>query len=253
MTGHVAPYSSAAKYYDELIPDERDELLRELYWSLRDFWGESEKAPRCLDVGCGTGGILQLWPVTNVDSKSCGIDPAAEMIELARLNCPVYQFESVDLLSFKTVQKFDWIVSTGNPVNYISPDKREKFFEKASGLLAPGGLLYFDFDTRRDIEEFWPGQTRLVESDTFRFEARYAYDAEQDVGVEIQHWSQLPEGEASFYETHYLNPISPVEVVSEMSSTRFGEPLFIHPENYTKVDDANEYLVLGCIAKVKCG
>jgi len=253
MTGHVAPYSSAAKYYDELIPDERDELLRELYWSLRDFWGESEKAPRCLDVGCGTGGILQLWPAKNVDSKSCGIDPAAEMIELARLNCPSYQFESSDLLSFETGHKFDWIVSTGNPVNYISPDKREKFFEKASGLLAPGGLLYFDFDTRRDIEEFWPGQTRLVESDTFRFEARYAYDAEQDVGVEIQHWSQLVGGESSFSETHYLYPISPAEVVSEMSSTHFDGPLFIHPESFTKVNDLNDYLVLGCIAKVKCG
>lgn len=250
MTGDVAPYSSAAKYYDELIPDERDELLRELYWSLRDFWGESEKAPRCLDVGCGTGGILQLWPATNVDSKSCGIDPAAEMIELARLNCSGYQFESVDLLSFKTVHKFDWIVSTGNPINYISPDKREKFFEKASDLLAPGGLLYFDFDTRRDIEEFWPGQTRLVESDTFRFEARYAYDAEQDVGVEIQHWSQLAGGEASFYETHYLNPISPAEVVTEMGSSRFRTPHFIHPETYVEVHDPNDFLTLGCIARV---
>jgi SAM-dependent methyltransferase len=250
MTSDVAPYSSAAKYYDELIPDERDELLRELYWSLLDFWGESEKAPRCLDVGCGTGGILQLWRPPNVDSKSCGIDPSAEMIELARLNCPGYQFESVDLLSLETDHKFDWIVSTGNPINYIASDKRQKFFEKASDLLAPAGLLYFDFDTRRDIEEFWPGQTRLVESDTFRFEARYAYDAEHDRGVEVQHWSQLAWGEASFSETHYLNPISPAEVVSEMGCTRFGVPQFIHPETYGEVNDPNEFLTLGCIARV---
>lgn len=253
MKSNIVPYSAAAKYYDELIPDNRDQLLRDLYWSLCDFWGKSDRVPRCLDVGCGTGGIFKLWPATNVDSRSCGIDPAAEMIALARVDCPDYHFERVDLLSFKTVHKFDWIVSTGNPINYISPGKRNEFFEIASKLLAPGGLLYFDFDTRRDIVEFWPGQTRLVKCKSFRFEAEYTYDIEHDVGVERQHWSELKDGESSFSETHYIYPISPTEVFSEMSATHFDKPKFIHPETYAEVQDPNDYLLLGCIARVSCG
>lgn len=253
MKNDTGPYCLAAKYYDELISDDRDQVMRYLYWTLLERWGDSNRLPRCLDVGCGTGGIFQHWSTSNIDPQSCGIDPVAEMIALARINCPMFQFESFDLLSFEPLNKYDWIVSTGNPINYISPDDRKKFFKKVRKLLAPGGLFYFDFDTRRDIEEFWPGQTRVVEAGSFRFEAEYAYDAERDLGVEKQFWSQLADGGSSFSETHYLHPISPDELVIEMSGAHFQEPLLIDPETYLKVVDPTKYLFLGCLAKIEDG
>lgn len=253
MNNETPPYSFAAKYYDKLTSKNRALSLRLLYSFLYDLWGFSSELPRCLDVGCGTGGVFKHWDCNQIDPSSSGIDPALQMIALARKNCPQFAFESVDLMEFDSAHTYDWIVCTGNPVNYISHGNRSKFFKKARALLATGGLLYFDFDTRRDIEEFWPGQTRVVENSFFRLEATYSYDAERDVGIEKQCWSESTNDGNVFSETHYLYPISPNDIVLAQRSAGFEVPIFCHPENYTVVTDIANFLVLGCLLRVKDG
>lgn len=246
-------YSVASKYYDELIPKNRGQSLRNLYLFLHGQWIFSDVLPRCLDVGCGNGGIYRYWDCSHLDPLSQGIDPSSEMIALARSNCPQIYFEEVDLLEFGSSKKFDWIVSTGNAVNYILPDDRRKFFEKAANLLAPGGLLYFDFDTRLDIEEFWQGQTRIEENSSFRLEAKYTYDIKRDVGIEKQYWSEAQDKKNIFTETHHIYPISPSEIAHELKETKFLDPVFCHPEDYEIVGDGADFLVLGCIARLLDG
>lgn len=250
MKKEKPPYSIAAKYYDELIPKNRGQSIRDLHSFLHGLWDFSDVLPRCLDVGCGTGGIFRHWDCSHLDPLSHGIDPSSEMIALARSNCPQIYFEEVDLLEFNSINKFDWIVSTGNAVNYIAPDERRKFFEKAADLLAPTGLLYFDFDTRRDIEEFWPGQIRIEKRSSFRFEAEYTYDIKRDVGVEKQYWSETKNKKDIFYETHHIYPISPAEIVRDLKETKFKDPIFCHPEDYKFVSDGADFLVLGCIVRL---
>ena len=253
MKKEKPPYSIAAKYYDELIPKSRRQSILDLHSFLHGLWDFSDVLPRCLDVGCGSGGIFRHWNCSHLDPLSHGIDPSSEMIELARSNCPQVNFEKVDLLEFNSINKFDWIVSTGNVVNYIIPGDRSKFFEKAADLLAPAGLLYFDFDTRRDIEEFWPGQTRIEENSSFTFEAEYTYDVKQDVGIEKQHWSETKNNKSTFSETHYIYPISPAEIVHDMKDAKFQDSIFCHPEDYTFVGDCADFLVLGCIVRLTSG
>ena len=253
MTIEKPPYSFAAKYDNQLISESRGQSLCGLYFFLHDFWRFSNVLPRCLDVGCGTGGVFQFWDSSQLDPQSCGIDPASEMIALASVNCPQFEFESTDLLAFDSANRYDWIVCTGNPINYITPDDRRRFFKKAGELLAPGGLLYFDFDTRLDIEGFWPGQTRVVENLSFKFEAKYTYDAEQDVGIEKQYWSEIQNSEKVFSETHYLYPISPDEIILEMKGAKFQEPIFCDPEDYIVVAKTANFLALGCLVRVADG
>ena len=100
MTIEKPPYSFAAKYYNQLISESRGQSLCGLYFFLHDFWRFSNVLPRCLDVGCGTGGVFQFWDSSQLDPQSCGIDPASEMIALASVNCPQFEFESTDLLAF---------------------------------------------------------------------------------------------------------------------------------------------------------
>jgi len=172
------------------------------------------------------------------------------MIGLARNNCPKIDFKDVDLLELNSTSKFDWIVSTGNVINYVHPDERCLFFKKAVNLLATNGLLYFDFDTRRDIEEFWPGQIRTEERDSFNFKAIYSYDVKQDVGIEKQYWSETKNSNRVFSEIHYIYPISAEEIGFDLRKEKFQEPIFCHPEDFTVVSEVSDFLMLGCIVRL---
>lgn len=74
-----------------------------------------------LDIGCGTGYLLDLMPIT--PSRYTGIDISGRMIEVARKKHPEHQFIKSDAYAFlsgliKSGEKYDYIISLWCALSY---------------------------------------------------------------------------------------------------------------------------------------
>lgn len=123
---------------------------------------------RILDLGCGTGTLLQsLLPLVR-DAKLVGLDPSAEMLSVARQKLPdsvELQRGNADSLPFSS-ESFDLVIST-NAFHYFRNPSQA--IQEAKRILKPHGRLVItdwchDYLTCR-ICDFW---LRLFNRSHFR-------------------------------------------------------------------------------------
>ncbi|CAD2076167.1 class I SAM-dependent DNA methyltransferase [Phocicoccus pinnipedialis] len=81
-----------------------------------DIINKYNKNTSILDVGCGTGEILNRL----VADKRVGIDNSATMIEIAESNAPNCEFYVQDMKYFELDESFDLIIATADVLNYVS-------------------------------------------------------------------------------------------------------------------------------------
>jgi SAM-dependent methyltransferase len=145
----------------------------------------AEVKGRILDVGCGTGGSLQIIDPRHIDSYK-GIDISTEMITYARAAHAGAKrdFVIADFLAYQepVPMLYDHVICAAC-LHWFIPNEK-KVIEKISGMLGPGGLLSlscaFDFnylqgeqDMQRTVlqevrQQFTP-VSPLVVFDDFRF------------------------------------------------------------------------------------
>lgn len=107
-----------------------------------------------LDLGCGTGGLLDCLDVENY----IGIDISPKMIELAQLKHPSKQFIANNIenvISDLETGSFDTIISLFGPISYIS--NPEKLMSELYRILKPGGTLFLMPYTKRVQNKFLLG------------------------------------------------------------------------------------------------
>ncbi|MEZ4966729.1 MAG: methyltransferase domain-containing protein [Saprospiraceae bacterium] len=95
-----------------------------------------------LDIACGPGNITRYLLDRRPDLNILGVDLAANMIALARVNNPEAEFSVMDARHIASLRrKFDAIMC-GFCLPYLSQEEAAALFRDAAAMLHEGGLLY---------------------------------------------------------------------------------------------------------------
>lgn len=144
----IKEFTKAAEVYDsghagiyEMCKDDYLPILAEL-----------EKAPftDLLDVGCGTGPMIELLAARHPDKHYTGLDITPKMIETAnakKLPNAVFQVGDSENMPFDDAS-FDAVICANSFHHYPEP---QKFFNEVRRVLRPGGRFIL-----RDYTSFKP-------------------------------------------------------------------------------------------------
>lgn len=136
-----SPFDAIAHRYDAsdkpwwVVKDEREAL-----------YAPAAPSGRVLDVGCGTG-LLVDYCYREIDrERYVGIDPSAGMLAKFALKHPDYKADATLLRTtfedYETPLRFDTIVAMAGSASHVTG---VDVVEKARHLLAPGGRAYLMF------------------------------------------------------------------------------------------------------------
>lgn len=95
-----------------------------------------------LELACGPGNLTKYLLNKRLDFKILGIDMAPNMLELAKINNPIAEFQLMDCRDIGKLNKvFDGIIG-GFCLPYLSKDESVLLIHNASRLLKTNGILY---------------------------------------------------------------------------------------------------------------
>jgi SAM-dependent methyltransferase len=139
-------YGRFARFYDAAMDDPGPRADRVVGWIEQYLPG----AGSLLELGCGTGSILDRMPagITLV-----GLDRSPEMLEVAAHKVPRARLVEADMESFWLDEQFDVVVSVFDSVNHlVTFDAWRSMFEAVYDHLIPGGLFLFDVNTIGELK-----------------------------------------------------------------------------------------------------
>jgi ubiquinone/menaquinone biosynthesis C-methylase UbiE len=176
------PYSTLARFYDQLIEADYHEWVEYLLALASRF----RHAPdRVLDLGCGTGSLS--IPLAKRGCSLTGVDFSEEMLAAARhkaqaLGCDI-SFLAGDMRSLDLPgQQFDTVISGCDVLNYLtSEDDLLAAFRTVHKLLAPGGLWLFDLNSDYKLREIYGNESYADLQDDFGYFWDNAYDEAEDI------------------------------------------------------------------------
>lgn len=139
----VAAWDTVAQSYDSLfvrpIDVAEDACVQRWVNGHLGFAGMMRRsAPRVLDIGCGTGLLLEL---ASVDPAGyLGVDPSAGMIERARGKHRGYAFSQIPVEELRRLESFDVALSLYGSLSYADP---EPALDSIADAMAPGAVGMF--------------------------------------------------------------------------------------------------------------
>jgi 2-polyprenyl-3-methyl-5-hydroxy-6-metoxy-1,4-benzoquinol methylase len=95
-----------------------------------------------LELGCGPGNISKYLLKKRPDFKLFGIDLSANMIELAKINNPLTEFEVMDCRDINSLNKTFEGIMCGFCLPYLSKEEAIQLINDSSKLLNPNGVIY---------------------------------------------------------------------------------------------------------------
>ena len=144
----IKEFTEAARIYEsdhagiyEMCKDDYPQMLEEL--ALEPF-------EDVLDVGCGTGAVLELLHERYPHKQLTGLDLTPKMIEVAcakQLDNINFIVGDAENLPFEP-QSFDAVLCSNSFHHYPRPDR---FFAEAARVLRPGGRLILRDYTSNDV------------------------------------------------------------------------------------------------------
>ena len=144
----IREFTKAAKVYEsghagiyEMCKDDYPQMLAEL---------EREPFADVLDVGCGTGAVIELLHEKYPDARYVGLDLTPDMIAVAQaksLNGCEFVVGDAEDLPFPA-NSFDAVLSSNSFHHYPNP---EKFFAGVARVLRPGDRLILRDYTANDF------------------------------------------------------------------------------------------------------
>ncbi|MDZ8186138.1 MAG: class I SAM-dependent methyltransferase [Nostoc sp. ChiSLP02] len=139
-----------APTYDWLLPSV---FYRAIHKRLLEYVNLPERA-NILDIGCGTGRLLERLATKFPDLRGTGLDLSANMLRMARLSNRhhprlIYVEGKAESLPFADGQ-FDAVFSTISFLHYLEP---RQVISEISRVLSPGGRFYLvDFTYKKEAE-----------------------------------------------------------------------------------------------------
>jgi SAM-dependent methyltransferase len=152
---------AAARLYDDIAGDYACRLAA---WICRTRWLVSGRA---LDVGCGTGVLMEDLGKHGWDCW--GVDSAEAMVREARRRVGRSRVGLCDARRIQHRERFVLVTAFGDVVNHIGTNAGLRaFLRGARRALQPGGHLIFDTLDPRDIDQNWPSYVQYSSGHRWR-------------------------------------------------------------------------------------
>lgn len=136
-------YEHLSKWF-ELLNDDCDYATWSQYFI--DGLGRLGAGRRGLELGCGSGAFCRA--LARAGYRMTGADISAPMLsegaKRAREEGVRVEFVQADAASFRSPEKYDFILSPNDCYNYISKEKISAAFARAAASLNKGGIFWFD-------------------------------------------------------------------------------------------------------------
>ena len=149
---------------------------------------------RHLDVGCGTGALLEHSDSMGLDVQ--GVDISPRMVAVAKEQRPGLRVVCGDLMELGG-ERWELITANNDVLNHLAHAHGLcAVFARFSELLEPQGVVLTDAVSDYDIRHHWEGCTHLYTDErTFRCEVSHeVLDESAPIGVMRRRWF-LPDGE----------------------------------------------------------
>ena len=214
-------FSKAAYAYDSLALLQK-RLCKELF----DRIAQNNFCPKSiLDIGMGTGLLMQKLSQLYCDSKIVGIDLAFGMSKFARKNNLAVMQADAECLPFKN-SSFDLVVSN---LVYQWLDNLETAFFEVSRVMRQNGSFYFTFfgsETLRELRSSFAGtkkgQHRVLFNNTFKPEG---VDGAR-MALEKNHFREI-EISTKIERENFKDLFSLVGWLKSIGANRITKPLFM--------------------------
>lgn len=142
----MKPYKNYSKFYDAVEGDKK-EYIKFIVKCIRRFKPEAKSV---LELGCGTGYILQGLIKNNYEVE--GLDISDDMLNVAKaknLDCVLYK---QDMTNFNTHKKYDVVISLYDTYNHLLKIQDwESSFKTVKKHLKPNGVFIFDINTKERL------------------------------------------------------------------------------------------------------
>ena len=170
-------FSTLARYYDVIMAH-----VDYARWaSVSDHLADALPGSlRYLDVGCGTGTMLEYMADTG---RSCfGLDLSPSMANLAYKTCPQAHVAVGTMAQLPFAPSFHLITCLFDSLNFVlEEDAVQSTIQGFRASLLPGGLLYFDVVTERMVTEHFLGPEWSEQHGPFTSNWRTKYDRETKI------------------------------------------------------------------------
>lgn len=162
-----------------------------------------------LDLGCGTGSMTE--ELDDLGYDMIGVDISDEMLEIAVRKMEEKEREilylSQDMRELELYSTVDAVVSACDSVNYIlDMEELTDVFRLVNEYLEPGGIFFFDFNTRHKYRDIIGDQTIAEDREECSFIwDNYYYEEECVNEYELTLFIQESEDETlyrKYQETH---------------------------------------------------
>lgn len=126
--------------HERVSEAEKARFLDYLQWCYGDWMLPSEQNPRVLDLGCGSGLILDLFKRLGYQDIH-GVDVSAEQVAIARQQFPqVVEGDMFDYLEKTDPGSFD-LVTGFDLAEHLTRSEMIAFFRAVLRILKPGGRM----------------------------------------------------------------------------------------------------------------
>ena len=208
-------YERWAPFYDAMRgdPAEPAAFVRELIEK------HAPDARTLLELGCGTGALLQLLPY-----ESTGVDLSEEMLRIARAKLPRARFVQGDMTSLALGETFDVVVCVADAINHLRPFAQwEKVFARAWEHLSRGGIFVFDMNTQLHLSQLAadPPLTKWSDGGDFTV-LDVVENGRAGVVVEVSVFERRGDGDYRLHSARIPEISFPVERVTRALRKRFA-------------------------------
>lgn len=160
-------YSALAAYYDRLGEHIDYEKYAKTAIMLNEKYGEG-KSGLTLDLACGTGSVATC--LAKAGCEVIAVDSSSEMLFEAREKASEEGLDILylcqDMRELDLYGTIDLVVSAVDSMNYLTTTKDlEKTFSLVHNFLEPGGIFFFDMNTKKKFEEVYGNNSYVFEDD----------------------------------------------------------------------------------------
>lgn len=135
-------YSEFARFYDRVEGDAPAGFSRWILGRLDEY---AATVRSVLELGCGTGAVLEALPS---EWAKVGVDSSSDMLEQARSKGLGVTLVEADMTGATLGKTFDLVICVFDTINHLlDPEDWRRTFRVAHNHLRSGGLFLFDMNT----------------------------------------------------------------------------------------------------------